>query len=534
MFTSKRKPRAIRTFGTDDGDDEHGKDAPSQQSQDAGRGEPAKEGLSTTTTVPVKFTKRPFKHSSLRKSINAEDAAALASNLGQPTESAPAPAPATATAPSGGDEEDGPIVVKSSLSRAGSTKTKKKRLSSRLSFGGDAAPGGDDDAGAGPFTTPKKSGLSSRALENSALRNRLPIGIRQPATSSGHAADDDDFRPRYSKGYLDELANSTPNTPRDISTLKISGDYDEAMELDLAELDGALVVPSGELSGLQQQRPNPDPAGPVVLTETEIRERKERRARLAREEDFMSLDGSDDDGDYISLRPKSKKKDESRLVAEDEDLGEGYEEFVEDGGLSLGKKAERDARRRRRAEMAELIDAAEGDGGGGGGDGGSSDGDDSEAERRAAYEEAQTRAGMDGLQRRSKEESRGGGGQGTGVAEIPRLKPLPDLGECLARMREVLQGMERDVTAKQLRIADLEKEKSEIAAREAEVQTVLDQEGNKYHTTPGASDLPMPPSSAAQSPLRPLPTGFGADTPAQRGLESFGTPTKRPDAEDAG
>ncbi|KAL8381878.1 hypothetical protein RB595_005905 [Gaeumannomyces hyphopodioides] len=533
MFATKRKPRAIRTFGADDDDDEHGKDAPSQQSQDAGRGEPAKEGSSTTTSVPVKFTKRPFKHSSLRKSINVEDVAALASDLGQPTASVLAPAPATAVAASGVDDDDGPVVVKPSLSRSGSAKQKKKRLSSRLSFGGGAAPAGDDDGGGGAFTTPKKSGLSSRALENSALRNRLPIGIRQPAVSTGHAAgsaDDDDSRPRYSKEYLDELASSTPNTPRDISTLKIGGEYDEAMELDLAELDGALVVPSAELSGLQQQRPEPDPAGPAVLTEAEIRERKERRARLAQEEDFMSLDGSDEDGDYISLRPKSKKKDESRLVAEDEDLGEGYEEFVEDGGLSLGKKAERDARRRRRAEMAELIDAAEGDGG----DGGSSDGNDSEAERRAAYEEAQTRAGMDGLQRRSKDESGSGSGRGTGVAEIPRLKPLPDLGECLAKMREVLQGMERDAAAKHLRITELEKEKSEIAAREAEVQTVLDQEGKKYHATPVSSDLPMPPGSAAQSPLRPLPTGFGADTPAQRGLESFGTPTKRPDAEDAG
>ncbi|KLU82141.1 hypothetical protein MAPG_01218 [Magnaporthiopsis poae ATCC 64411] len=381
LFTSKRKPRAIRTFGTDDEDD-HGKDAPSQQPQDAGRGEPVKEGLSSTTSVPVKFTKRPFKQSSLRKSINAEDAAALASDLGQTTESVQAPAPATVGAASGGgdEDEDGPVVVKPSLSRAGSTKQKKKRLSSRLSFGGDPVAAGDDDGGGGAFTTPKKAGLSSRALENSALRNRLPIGGRQPTASSSHAPDDDDdSRPRYSKEYLDELANS------------------------------------------------------------------------------------------------------------------------------------------------------------GGGNGCSSDGDDSEAERRAAYEEAQTRAGMDGLQRRRKDESGGGSGRGTGVAEIPRLKPLPDLDECLSRMREVLQGMERDVAAKQRRIAELEKEKSEITAREAEVQAVLDQEGNKYQAAPGSlSALPMPPGSAAQSPLRPLPAGFGVDTPTQRGLESFGTPTKRPDAEDVG
>lgn len=50
LFTSKRKPRAIRTFGTDDEDD-HGKDAPSQQPQDAGRGESVKEGMSLTQSL---------------------------------------------------------------------------------------------------------------------------------------------------------------------------------------------------------------------------------------------------------------------------------------------------------------------------------------------------------------------------------------------------------------------------------------------------------------------------------------------------
>ncbi len=84
-----------------------------------------------------------------------------------------------------------------------------------------------------------------------------------------------------------------------------------------------------------------------------------------------------------------KKKQESRLIAEDEDLGEGYDEYVLDGKLALGKKAEKDAARRHRQEMVDLMQAAE--------DGSDAESDDSESERRDAYEAAQRRAGMDGL-----------------------------------------------------------------------------------------------------------------------------------------
>ncbi|TLD11875.1 hypothetical protein PspLS_11326 [Pyricularia sp. CBS 133598] len=506
LFSSKRKPRAIRTFGGDDDED----DAP--KTIESSTSEPVKEVTTTTSTstAPLKFGKRPFKQSALRRSINVHEASeGDDSNIAPPPPPDSKPKPTSAAA----DDDDGPVVVRPALSRAGSTKTKKKRLSSRLSFGGDAAEADDGDAATDTsFGTPKKTSLSARAFENSALRGRLPIGgsVGRPLVGG------EDDGPRYSKEFLDELANSTPNTPRDISSLRIhDGDgplaYDEAMELDMAELDGAVIV--NEPGQVTRHKPESTPS---ILTETQIRERKERRARLAAEQEFMPLEGSDEEeAEYISLGSRRKKDKESRLVREDEDLGEGFDEYVEDGGLSLGRRAEREAAKKRRAEMAELINLAEDDGA----DeltGDLNDDDDSEAERRAAYEEAQTRAGMDGLNQQQKHSTRvGTAGE---VFEIPRMKPLPDLAACLAQMQSVLLGMQGDVAAKKAQVARLEIEKEEIVTREAEVQAILDKAGKDYQAKTGVSSEAIIQGSAVNSPLRPVP-------PAERGLESFGTPT---------
>ena len=300
------------------------------------------------------------------------------------------------------------------------------------------------------------------------------------------------------------------------------------MDLDASELEGALVVPSLDLTqGSPSARAlvtRDPPLGANILSEVEIRERKERRARLAQEAEFIPLDGNSDsdserERNRITLQSKSKKS-ESRLIAEDEDLGEGYDEFVSDGGLALGRKAERDAVRRHRQEMADLIQAAE--------DGSDAESDDSEAERRAAYEAAQRRAGMDGLHRPGDDDVEADEG-----GAIPRMKPLPELDEVLQRMRSLVQGLQDEVASKQARRAALEREKEEILTREKEVQEILNQAGAKYQALVGglggaAGDVAK---MVSQSPLRPLPPGILGDAPAERGLESFGTPTRRPDEE---
>jgi hypothetical protein len=547
-FGAKRKPRAIQTLDDDDdllnpspagGDEPDNRksqpvlqhpiyssflliiDLPKSNQADALPAESASHGR-------IKFGRnKPAKSSALRRSINInqDDAGAV---LGG--------APTAASRDDQDEESSEPVVIRPALSRSGSTKQKNRPASSRLSFGptdsGEAASETDAAAGAGAKQLTPKRTLGQRALENNALRRSASLKNLTGSLPLRFGGDED--RPRYSKEYLEELQSSTPNTPQNLSSLQVPDDED-AMELDQSELEGALVVQPTDLAPISA-KPS---TTPQILTEAQIRERKERRARLAKEAEYIPLEGGSEDeeevsgqgGARVTVHFPSKKEKESRLIAEDEDLGEGYDEFVSDGGLALGKKAEREAARRHRQEMAELIQAAEGE------DGSDAEGSDdsSEAERRAAYEAAQRRAGMDGLHRRELDQDvmdLDGGGAGLGPDAIPRMKPLPKLNEVLQRMREIVQGLEDEVTRKRATIEGLEKEREEILAREKEVQGILDQAGAKYQAaleSLGGSASKL----VGQSPLRPLPPGLSGDFPGERGLESFGaTPTKADGGED--
>ncbi|RYP70779.1 hypothetical protein DL769_004866 [Monosporascus sp. CRB-8-3] len=438
-------------------------------------------------------TRKPFKQSSLRKTININD--------DEPAQDAAPPKPGDEAED---DNEDGgaPLRVRPALGgRSASTKAKKRAsTASRLSFGPSEAggnAGGDEDSLmlGGESFTPKKassSSLAQEAAENSAYKRgrarNLPLGGLLPLRSS---ADTDRL---YSKEYLSELQNSTPNTPQNLSTA------DDEMSLDPSELEGAMVVDSG--TGQEIAPPPPPPHQTEILTEAQIQEKKERRARLAKaqgNDDFISL--SDDDigdqrraGDsYLAvlsrrsddIRP-APRSEATRLVREDEDLGEGFEAFVEDGGLSLGAKAEREARRKQRAQMASLIEAAEG--------GASVEdeiSDDSEAERRAAYEAAQTRKGMDGLKAAKRTL---GDSTKEGVVPVPhRIAPLPDLSVLLDEFRGRVQRRKDEVARARARIAELRAERHEVARREPEVQRLLDEAGERYR----ALVMPGPTGSAA-------------------------------------
>ncbi|KAF5020105.1 hypothetical protein F66182_7868 [Fusarium sp. NRRL 66182] len=425
----------------------------------------------TETAKPLfgaKSGRKPFRQSGLRKSFNPADGDGLGD------------APAAMEG-----EDDGPVVVRPAISRAGSLKQKKKPAkSSRLSFGGDDGPAGEEEP-TGVFT-PKKLPLG-RALENSAIKRGLGTkGL--PMRSIG----DDDDRPKYSKEYLDELQSSTPNTPQNAS--KLPPDDGDLMDLDASELEGAVVVESSSFN---------QPQTTAILSEAEIREKKERRQRLAKEQDFLSVE---DDEDPFGR----KKKDDTRLIAEDEDLGEGFDNYVEDGGLSLGRRAEKERRKQDRRMMEELITAAEGHT--------SDSSSDSDAERRIAYEAAQTRAGMDGLKKPRKDPSQ------ELLQAPPKISPLPSLVECLARLQTTLKGMEEEMKGKQNRVEKLKNEREEIVKREGEVQTLLDETGRKYQEVMGQGKV-------VEGKVE-VPANAPAEMVGARGLETLGTPSRKPDEEE--
>ncbi|KAI9806931.1 MAG: hypothetical protein M1833_002589 [Piccolia ochrophora] len=347
---------------------------------------------------------------------------------------------------SGGSEsETTPTVKRPTLTSHGSSRPKKKS-SLRLSFGPGQAAGTESHEDSSDLFLPKKSSLSRQAIEKNAARTTL---VRPSSTDSlpirAGAAD----RPSYSKEYLDELKSSTPSTPKDLRSA--SGD-DEVTKED----------PLGVVAKFGMSADILKPSS--IPTDAEIREKKGRRARLAHDHEYIGLD-DDEESRELALLPK-KKWEETRLVREDEDLGEGFDEFVEDGKITLGKKAEKEQEWRRRAEMQDLINEAEGPS--------DDESDASDAERRAAYEAAQTRAGTYGSQ-----------ADDLGMHEPrpttpPKMAPLPDLAACVARLEAALSTAEFKKTQRVKHLEELAQEKAEIMAREVEIQRLLKEAGENY------------------------------------------------------
>ncbi|KAL5612310.1 hypothetical protein BROUX41_000155 [Berkeleyomyces rouxiae] len=417
-----------------------------------------------------KAVRKPNRQSGLRKNTAATIDSGVTTSK-SPTDSANSNTPE----PSDQNEDGGPTVVRPAVNRQGSAKSKRRPKSSRLSFTRAAGDDeGDENDGPAVVAITKKNTLSARAQENSAMRRNVALkGL--PVRSI--EADED--RPIYSKEYLEELQNSTPATPQNISLQSSSLDGD-AMDLDVEELEGALIVNTEDVQ---------PPIETKILTETEIRERKERRARLAQEaengsdseRDVIRMDEDSDGNDgsmLAALRARKKQKD-TRLVREDEDLGEGFDEFVEDGGIALGRKAEREAQRRRKREIADIINAAEGNS--------ADESSDDEAERRIAFEIAQSRAGMEGLEKPA--QSAADRDQAL-LQAPPRLAPIPTLDVCAASLKEQLAAMRRELALKSQQVADLRREQQEVNARKEEVQTLLDEAGLKYQAALGQISEP--------------------------------------------
>ncbi|KAM3509250.1 hypothetical protein MY10362_000690 [Beauveria mimosiformis] len=457
-FGSRRKARVIKI------DEEDSEGAENAGSEIGG----ASTAESSQPSFKIKSAKKGNRQSGLRKTFTADNEDDKASHNDE-------------------DGENGPVVVKA---RFGAQKQKKKS-NSRLSFGLGANDEGNDTILL--EKTSKKSTLGQRVVENIAVKRGIAMRGFPTRTS-----EDDDDRPRYSKEYLDELQSSTPTTPIDSASIPTDGDE---MELDASELEGAMVVDS------------PAPAPPTtniqVLTDAEIQERKERRARLAQEQDFLSVEDDDD------VR-RAKKKEDTRLATDEDQMGEGFDNFVEDGGVSLGKRAEKQRRKQDRAKMAELINAAEGHS--------SDSSSDSEAERRIAYETSQTRSGMDGLKRPRRDPAR------DLLQMPPKMTPLPSLAECVARLQTTLGGMEAQIQLKSAAVAQMRSERQSIAAREREVQALLDETGKKYQEAMGkTAEL-----GGSQGPLATTKSSVDDAFAGDRGPESSGTSPGRAAMEGAG
>lgn len=323
---------------------------------------------------------------------------------------------------------------------------------------------------------PKRHGLGRKAIERSAAQRTWTPSVSsdQPSTRVGQDQD----RPSYSSEYLKELRDSTPSTPK-------STDDEKDRTVDVAAKFGELMTVS---------------APSAIPSEAEIREKKARRARLAlergaKEDDFIALDdetGNDDDWD---ARVRGETVQDTRLVRDDEDFAEGFDEYVEDGKISLGRKAEREQKRKEREAMRELIDDAEG----------LSDEEDSDLEEKAAYEASQTKAAM----------GHGRSDRLDRPRTPPKMTSLPRLASSLERLRSSLAAMETSKTQMISRMEELRREKEDIADREVEIQSLIQEAGENYERLKKEAGLGVNADGDTSGTLE-----------KSRGLESIGVPLR--------
>lgn len=131
-----------------------------------------------------------------------------------------------------------------------------------------------------PSETAEES-LESAVLQRNAAR-RIDASKNLPLRATSTL----ESRPGYSAEHLSELKTSTPNAT------KISTEGESSHQaLDIASKfgDSALALSQTEQSAAYH-----------IPSEAEIREKKERRRRLAKEQDFISLDDTEDVDDAES------------------------------------------------------------------------------------------------------------------------------------------------------------------------------------------------------------------------------------------
>ncbi|KAH8085409.1 nineteen complex-related protein 2-domain-containing protein [Cristinia sonorae] len=315
------------------------------------------------------------------------------------------------------------------------TKLKKRvKPKSRLSFGAE------EEEGDGEVFQLKKSNLSRKlelskqsSLTSGVLTSPFnPIAGTPPSTG-----------PSYSAAYLNELKASTPSSrPRVADDESISYDADVSMGtsmystqvVDLTEdAEGDTVIPSG----------------------ASITAAKEKRERLRK----TVASGSED---YISLSLTKKENystgphPSSRLVREEDELGEGDDEFAEytsaQERIALGKKSRKVEAQKRRENMNELIADAE-----------------EEDEETMEWEQEQLRRG--GLRTESPAVS----------AQKPVYKPapiptptqIPTLGAAVASLSRALATLTTSHTQHTSSMVSMGDERTRLDLREKELRSII-------------------------------------------------------------
>ncbi|KAJ3546685.1 hypothetical protein NMY22_g1952 [Coprinellus aureogranulatus] len=214
----------------------------------------------------------------------------------------------------------------------------------------------------------------------------------------------------------------------------------------------AMEVESTEIAILEDDAASGEA---VIPSESSVKAAKEKRERLRKmkvsgEDDFISLSVARRD-DYAGPHP------ESRLVREDDELGEGDDEFAEytsaQERIALGKKSRKLEASKRREAMQELINEAE-----------------EVDEESKEWEQEQLRRGghtpyEPSTTAKPKETYQ--------PAPIPALTPIPTLQPALNRLAQQIAQLTTSHANNSAALQKLAQERSDVERRETEMRDLV-------------------------------------------------------------
>ncbi|KAK7690288.1 hypothetical protein QCA50_006943 [Cerrena zonata] len=322
--------------------------------------------------------------------------------------------------------EDSPSVLATKLKNKLKTRTKPQ---SKLSFGGP------EEEGDGEEFKVKKSNLSKKL----ALNKQFTSTISAPTTPSGSV-------PTYTAAYLNELKAATPSArPKLVEDASVSYDADVTMA-DVDTLGAPSISSLVDLTGDDAK----ETAIPTSASIQAAKQKREHARKTGVTEDFISLSLTKRDDRAQGPHPMS------RLVREEDELGEGDDEFAEytsaQERIALGKKSRKIEAKKKREAMNELIADAE-----------------EQDEETMEWEQEQLRRGghmAEEVQLSTQKLT-------YKPAPIPPATPIPTLGPAIARLTQSLSNLTTSHAQHTTSMASLGAEQTQLEIRENEMRTMI-------------------------------------------------------------
>ncbi|KAG6334692.1 hypothetical protein ID866_4391 [Astraeus odoratus] len=314
------------------------------------------------------------------------------------------------------NDSESPATIASKIKN----KAKRAKAKPKLSFGGDEPEEGDT------FQV-KKSKLSRKLALGIHPANALPDTLDQ-ATISART----NGGPVYNAAYLSELRASTQSAPLPVHDPDI---YDANISMNVEDA----VIMSSDVT---------------IPSQSSIRAAKEKRERLRAigpDEDYMSLAVTTRNDTYQGPHP------ESRLVREEDELGEGDDEYAEytsaQERIALTKKSRKLEATKRKDSMQEMINEA-----------------NEEDEESIEWEREQLRrGGLDSIAKADAAPVK----QVYKPTPIPPSTDIPALGAAIQQLAQTLAALKASHVSNTGAATSLAVERDQLDARETELREMI-------------------------------------------------------------